>query len=286
MTARFLLTLALALGLSACSGGDTDDKPTDVTDDTTPGDDDDDATEPTGPTGDPGGNFFNATEIHLSSQFAYDSATRSVRAVDFSGYPLDPDITIVLATASWDGSLQSTSQYCAIVLPLNTATNMQPATLTAASSERGAPLWYGVDYNIADSALTNCNTPGFELDPNVWGADPAYGFLSDYYGGYNAYGIAVGEMTADVSSLLGMYVDPADIVFYLGGRMIIPEWLPGGPGLDDTIGTAFEVDAAFSVVDDGSGYLVPISSASVNLGTNILSAWYSMDALVYWTISP
>lgn len=279
MTARYLLTLSLALGLTACSGGGTDDKPTDVTD--TTGDDDDDTSppDPTGGTGGGGGNYFNATEIHLSSQFAYDSASRTVRAVDFSGYALDPDISIILALSTWDGSLASTSQYCAIVLPLTTATY---ASWVAADPR----LWYGVDYNTADGALTSCNTPGFELDPNVWGADPAYGFLSDYYGGYNAYGIAVGDMSPDVNDLLAMYVDPADLVFFLGGRMVIPDWLPGGPDLDDVYGSAYEVDANFSVVDDGSGYLVPISSASVNLGSNILSAWYSLDALVYWTISP
>ena len=280
MTARYLMMLALTLGVGGfavgCSGDGKENPDVGDDDDDDAGDDDDD--DETAPTGTPGSPYFDADSIFLAAQFGYNGSTSSAVAVDFGdGTPYEPGIEIILATANWSFDAADQANYCIIILPLTNSS-------TAPAAIADPRLFWGAQYNTAEAPLTNCNTPGYELDPNLWGDDVVGLFAVGYYGDYgDAWFAAVGTPTTDVDDVLGNYPDIVD--FYIGGAIGIPAFLPSNDTpagqVNDVYGFVYETDGNMVLAED-NGYLVNIERDSVILPGNIATGWYSMDYLGGW----
>jgi len=276
MSVRDLPALALVLGLASfagCGGGTTKDA-TDATD-ATPGDDDDDDDDNRESEG--GGGFFDAQHAVFSAQFTYDSATYSLVELNYPGYGAVPGtIDIKLGTPEWlAAGLDSARDdlYCVVSLVLDDSTI--PGWVTKSET-----LWYGVDFT-GGTGGTNCNEPGYELDPNIWGADPFADIAS-----YEGWGIAVGDPSPEVVEFIDKSLKVEDQPNIFGGTMMNP--MLGEAYMDngDMWSYTFVVDAAtFEPYDDGSGYYTFISAADANLGNNIATGWYQVNDLYYWTFS-
>ena len=274
MTLRYVQLLSVAMGvgaLVACGGSDKD-KPTGTTDP-----DPEPPVVETAPTGNPGPSYFDATEIHISGTFGYDSDARSQVTVEGAYSPLPPQYIIALSVAGWFDFSQ-VDQYCVVILPFDNATLRTEAL-------KDPRLYYGIDYDGGkkDVALTDCNTEGYELDPVAWGDDPIMTFL---YGEEDSYYMAVGDPTKTVSDLFAAYPDLE--VNMVGGAMGIPDWLPTSTiagVVEDTYGYAFEVDKTFNLVYDNDGFAVPIPNTNIWSGTNMATAYYSLNSLTYWTLT-
>ena len=278
MTARYLMMLALSLGVGAfaagCSGGGDDGGTKTDGDDDDDDDDDDSCGTGTAPCRD---TCFDARQIQVYGQFGYDSVNRVTGTVDLAGYAqISPTYEIYLAEASWQGDLQDTGGYCYIVMPLDNAVN----SATATADPR---LYWGAQYNPAvDAPLSNCHTPGWELCVDTWGDDVVRDFVG-YYG--DSYFVAVGDPSETVANdLIPQF--GADAIYVIGGALGVPEWLPTDtPGqVDDAYGFAWTTDANLVVQLDANMYLQPLESQTVNVGGNIATAWYELYSCVYWSL--
>ena len=111
MNLRYLLALALPLGMAACTGtvtgsdkttdtnpGDDDDNGTDTT--TTVGDDDDDNTNPDSGGGGGTNVDFLATYMLIQGDMGFDATINSLVEVNTQGVAIPPAIYIFFGTAS------------------------------------------------------------------------------------------------------------------------------------------------------------------------------------------
>jgi hypothetical protein len=249
MTVRyFLVTLGLFLGLTACSGGkdtgttgdDDDDDDAAGDDDDAAGDDDDSGLD-SGQT--PGDQFFDVTYFMVDATFSYDSTTGAVVEAS-TPYGAAPSyIGLYMGEAAWEaaGFDFGSDAYCAIILPLTATT---PAAWPA-----GVGMWYGFDYNVADVPGTSCNTPGYELDPALWGTQIEVDFAT-YYG----WGVGIGPLNETyVPDYAGEEIEDQILGAYINNTM-----LPAPEGVQGYVARAFEMNAAYEITVYGDGYLVGI----------------------------
>jgi hypothetical protein len=269
MTARFLLSLAIALGLAGCSG-DTGT----TTKDTTPGDDDDvvgddDDNQPTGETGDVAPPGFDVRYMLVQGDLGFDSATNSLVEVQVGGGAIPSAIYFLFGTETWRGSgfdLGLDAEYCAIILPLTSS-----AFAPWASAD--PTVWYGVDYTEGVAgAVTDCNTAGKEMDPAILGADPVSALVNDYGG----WGAGIGEWGANWYKYYDPTTTPDFFATYVGGRIYSAA---GWVGADDFLAFPVALDpTTFEAQDDGT-YFIGVPSDQVYLGTTIATAWYRIYGL-------
>jgi hypothetical protein len=268
----FLVTLGLFLGLTACSGGkDTGTTGDDDDDDNNVGDDDDDDDDDdsgldSGQT--PGDQYFDVTYFMVDATFAYDSTTGAVVTATSPYGELPSYIGLYMGEAAWEaaGFAFDSDAYCAIILPLTaTAQAAWPA---------GVGMWYGFDYNVADAPGTSCNTPGYELDPELWGTQIEVD-LATYYG----WGVGVGPLKEDyIEDYVGEDIETQILGAYVNNTM-----LPPPEGVEGYVSLAFEMNAAYEVTVDNEGLLVALEADTINLGGNIATAYYRVYSRLIWT---
>ncbi|HHO54581.1 MAG TPA: hypothetical protein ENK18_27830 [Deltaproteobacteria bacterium] len=206
----------------------------------------------------------------MAAYFTYD-AVNQVPVTGNTDYgPIDPGYEITMALASWNQDPANTADYCFVVLPLLSATPRPEAF-------QDARLWYGIDYNPADGAFTNCGEVGYEMDPKIWG--PNVGDLWLYYA--DNYFISVGEMTQAVNDAIAAS-DPTLIPLAVGGQIGVAGFLSSDiPGIvDDVYGFVNPIDPAFNI-----DFANNVLAVDVNQGTNIAPGFYNMNSLVYWSLS-
>lgn len=276
MSARDLQTLALllGLGLAGCGGGTTKDTTTDVTD--VAGDDDDDDDDVRHSESDP---YLNVEHAYFEGQFTYDSVNMALTELQIPGYGALPGtIDIQLGSAEWAAAgfdPNRTDLYCWMAFFLDDS-----AIPTWVSSND--TLWYGTEFTGGTGA-TNCNEPGYELDPNIWGADPLQELAAA-----GTWGLSVGDPTPSVVTFYEDNFPAEDWPNFFGGLMMNPLVQVDGPAGEngDMWSYAFVVDeTTFEPYDDGSGYYTFVPAADANLGNNIATGWYQVNDIYIWTFS-
>lgn len=267
----FLATLAIFLGLTACSGGkDTTDEATGDDDDAA-GDDDDAVDPPTADTAVDDG-FFDIAVFRIDAEFSYDSTTRTVVNANSDYGEIPSALYLYYGTTAWEATgldNAETAEYCVVVLPLVGATPNTTWTTTAG-------LWTGFDYDVAGTPGTNCNTPGYELDPASWGTQLEVDIAANY-----SWGIGIG-------ALLPAYEEDyatSTVVDQILGAYINNTMLPEPEGLEGYVALGFQIDASYNILVDEEGLLTALDSSAINLGNNIATAYYRVFARLYWTFS-
>lgn len=271
MVHRAARLLPLAAFVAACSGPDTPTKPTG----TSPtGDDDDDVVfdltggETAAPYESP---WFEPVFLLVEGNFGFNTLTGVVDV----GTPYGDEqsgVVLTLAEAEWeDASFDpaATEYYCQILLPL-----VQGALPTWVLDQG---LYFGVQYDRANEAGTNCNTAGYELDPNVWGYGPDFGYASV------DWGIGVGDLSASYAS---SYATSDYIDNFLGGY-VDNEILPAPKGTTGYLVIAYEIDAGNQIVVNEDGELNPLLAADVAVGAPpapLLAAAYHLLPLYIWAL--
>jgi hypothetical protein len=268
-TARMLATLALALGLTACSGDegkdteDTDD--TDVTagDDDDDDDDDDDTVVETADTSGGGGDggFIPAVVIPYAN-FGFDLATATLIDVEDPTYgTLSPSVLLVVGNDEFAATndYYATDTWCIVELPL---TNPAPAAWATASG-----LWYGTDYDYYSAPpLSTCNAAnGITVDPS-W----TYGYGEDYLALALAgpWGVGVGEMTPDAAAALAGYpYDYRPPGVFFGGSF--NDGLLGYE-VPDNLALAHVIDATRTLTGDY------VQANVVSPGNGVVTAYYEI----------
>jgi hypothetical protein len=117
MTARFLMTLALALGMGGvvgCTGDTGPTKDTQGDDDDTVGDDDDDTTEATGPTGTSVDEIIPA-QMTMWAQFTVLGGD----VADATG-KYNSILVVNIGPEDWDPNNDQDTNYCSIYAPMET----------------------------------------------------------------------------------------------------------------------------------------------------------------------
>ncbi|MEQ1501090.1 MAG: hypothetical protein ABMB14_02620 [Myxococcota bacterium] len=269
-----LWQLALVLGLTACGGdaktdtGDDDDA-ADAGDADADSDSDSDADSDadtdveSGETGSTGSGFFEITGFRVDALFGYERNTGLVTITTAYG-DLDPVISISLGNDAWAATYfdLSDDNYCSVNLILTDST---PVSF-------GFPTqWYGVAYDPAGGATSDCNTPGYELNPLDWAVD----YVDLGFAQYN-YGVAVGETWPDFPAQA-----PEDEPFLFGGY--IETDLLQATSYPTYIGFAFALDANLQLVEnpDGSLQLLEIA-APIFDGNQIQTGLYNVSATNAW----
>jgi hypothetical protein len=263
MTARMLATLALALGLTACSGDEGKDTTDTDTDPVTGDDDDDDTVTETADTSNGGGGdqYFSVAIVAPSAAFGFDLATATLVDVEDPTYgTLTPSIFLVVGNAEFQasGDYYATDTWCYVELPL---TDPAPAPWATTSG-----LWYGIDY-AGDAPLSNCTAAdGFEVDPaELYG----YASLADYMAG--PWGVGVGEMTPTAEGYWASYpYDYAPVGTFFGASF--NDGLLGYE-VPDNVAFAYEIDPTHTITGN---YL---QANIINPGNGIVTGYYRIIAL-------
>lgn len=267
---------------------------------------DDTATTPTTPTVEPPITYFPASDLFVSARFGWDAPNQRVDVVQrINGTFEYPVIEVILATADWDGNLAAVLNYCSILFVLESSAR---ADWVSADPR----LVYGVDWDPAPGALTNCNPPLYRLDPFVWGFNVVDRFVAD-----STWGVAVGALqpalAGELQPLLG-----DDFVYAIGGTFRVGEVLGGG-AVTDVYGYGYAVDADLVLTDaEGDGRLDALLAADVladlsapadtgptpgdtgptagdtGPGTDtaapplpqLPSGWYVLDTTTFWSVDP
>lgn len=220
-----------------------------------------------------GASGFEVGFLTWGSQFAYDRVNNALVTPNYPYYgALPPTIDVYLMREDFDqvGFDFSYSEYwCMISFDLTSS--VVPNWVTA-----DPQLWWGVDYTNGATSST-CVGPDYELDPTVWGVDPAQSLLST-----GPWGTAVGEPSATVVAELLPNVDPALHPFIHGGAMQVG--LLGGS--TDTIYTqAYAMNpVTHDVLVDGSGALIPLDDTQVHVGGRLAPAWYSSSDMYLYLL--
>jgi hypothetical protein len=205
----------------------------------------------------------------VDATFTYDAATDQVIDATSAYGALPSYIGLYMGSPDWDdeGFDFASTEYCAIILTL---TGAPPGAPWAA----GLGLYDGFDYDVSNAPGTNCNTPGYELDPALWGTQIEVD-LANYYG----WGVGVGDL---LSTYEVDYVGTAQETTILGGY-VNNTMLPAPEGQEGYVALAFEVDAAFNVVVDAAGLLNDLEAVDVYDGTELTSAYYRVYSRLIWT---
>jgi len=301
MTFRFLMTLTLALGLTACSGGKgTDSKtPTTATDG---GDDDDDnnttTSGETGSTGDttstPGG--FEPKWLSVRAALVIDGPNQVLAtAIDpnYTTATIDSFIEIILGDDAWKdagGDSTLTDDYCFIDMPLTNSA-------LAAWLPEGA--YYGVDYDGGDaSALTNCgdathpiaNLPFTGSFSTTAGGTTTLTVVPGFVDLLGPWGAGIGPSTSLIdsdSTLSGVAI----------GGLLNNYGVLDPNSTTSTVGTdidafnhyyayPFALDANLTLEYDDQGNPVLIDPSQVFDGVAIASGVYSIRDIYLWQLLP
>lgn len=222
--------------------------------------------------------WFEVVYLTWSAQFGLDRDGQRLGAVNTPYGPVEPSIDLLLGTRRWSRSgfdSGDTTEYCLVSMPLRDAT--PPSWIVGDPS-----LWYGVAY-AGDAPLSTCDTPGYELDPEQWTADPL-GAIARYESGEVGWSAAVGELSENAARIVASAFRPEDLPYVFGGAMTVP--LLSGTDRD-VYALAYHVDAlgAVSIGPDGSldAFLAEDVRASREA---VPSAWYNVVALYIYMLSP
>ncbi len=217
------------------------------------------------------GPFFDIGLLTVGGYFTWDESTQQLVTGTSAGVAIEPGYEITLALSNWNFDRNDTASYCLISLPFVNAT---PSTVQVGDPR----LLWGVDYDPADGAFTNCGTPGYDLDPAIWGPDILDVFVTPYTSNYF---MAIGAPSVPVSDFFTTYA-PTYTPTLIGGSLGVPDLLGTTPVgvLEDVYAFAFAVDANFDI-DLTSSLL----SSSVDVGNgNIASGFYTMNSLYVWAL--
>jgi hypothetical protein len=270
MTTRFWWTLALAIGLTGCTGVGTET--TDPKDN--PGDDDDDVVNTT-PTGDTATNtgtdgYFNVGVFLIQANFGFNVDTGIVDVVTPQGASIS-SILLILGSDRWvdDGYSFDSDQYCLVQLPL--FNGVDPTWVSANA------LWYGVDYDPTAGAGTDC-IDDHALDPAQWGYEPGFIF-ADYY----SWGAGVGPLNEEYT-----YTASDPLLPYLHGGWIENEFLPPPEGQQGYRSLANETDAQNNVLYDAQNEVIRILADEVPVAgapAPLAQGQYVVTSRWIWTIT-
>ena len=218
--------------------------------------------------------WFEASQIYLNAEIAYDGA-RPITA-DVDGNAIPPMIYFTLATDGWDGTSADVENYCLIGIPL-VDPDERPERLFEQSTYRSMYFAYGWNRD-RDPVLSTCNTEGYEFDPEMWGNDPVGLFTNDV-----DHFIAIGPLTEETQRIIQQQAPDLDLV---GGTIGVPGFFGNSGGAPGQINLVY----AFAYATDSSGRLLVESGGLVErtgtdiAGDNQQPAFYSMSSLVYWQL--
>jgi hypothetical protein len=292
MNLRYLLALALPLGMAACTGTVTG---SDKTTDTNPGDDDDDngTDTVTGDDDDDNGNpdsgggtnpnvDFLATYMLIQGDMGFDATINSIVEVNTQGVAIPPAMYIFFGTEAWFASgfdFALDTEYCAIIMPLTSS-----AFAPWASAD--PTVWYGVDYTDGIGGIvTDCDTPGKDIPDGLLGPD----VVDTVFNGYGGWGMGVGEWGPTFyDTVYGPTGSNYDFLltncvgarFYSAGSSY-------GPWVEPSDFYAFPVSidpTTYEAQDDGT-YLIGVPPADVYTGIGIASAWYRVFGFYYYSFN-
>jgi len=216
--------------------------------------------------------YFDVASIYIRGQFGYDATSRRTVTVDVAGlYTVPPAYEIYLALDGWSRDVSDTDSYCYIHLPFDAA---------GSSPSLSTRLYARVEYDsVAQPPVTNCNTEGYELDPQIWGTDVIDLFVTTNPGAYfMAPGDPIDQIERDVIPLLPEELQPLAI----GGTMGVPSFM--GTEVDVIYGFAWRLDDIMRAELDDTGYLQGVNAQEVALPDNMVTAWYNLVALLYWPV--
>ncbi len=222
--------------------------------------------------------YFPARQIFFSAELGYDGV--GVVAADVDGNANPSAVMITLATRDWDGTGSDLENYCVIALPLENAVPRDVSKVGEELDLRSArELWFGFTWDpLADPLLTTCNTPGYELDPALWGGDA----VSRLTSGVEHF-VAIGQQTRTVQDFLKANAPDLDLV---GGALGLPPgFMVNGREplrIDDAYAFAYRMDQDENVLVEEGG-LAQIPSAEL-ADDPFQPAFYSVSSLVFWEI--
>lgn len=292
MNLRYLLALALPLGMAGCTGvtttgdktGDTNpgDDDDDTVTDTTTGDDDDDNGDSGGGGTNPAG--FLATYMLLQGDMGFDATINSLVEVNTQGIGIPPVVYVFFGTEAWFASgfdFALDTEYCTIALPLTSS-----AFAPWASAD--LTVWYGVDYvDGIGGIVTDCDTPGKDIPDAMIGPD----VVDLLYNGYGGWGAGIGEHGAT------LYLDPATggpatstyafVHDNCVGARIYSAGSSYGPWVEPSDFYAYPVSfdpATYEAIDDGKNF-IGVPPGDVFTGIGIASAWYRIFGYYYYSFN-
>lgn len=246
--------------------------------------------------------YFPARDLFVQAQFGWDAPNQRVDVVQrINGSWEYPLIEVILATEAWDGNLAAVTEYCSFLFVLESSARAD----WVSDDPR---LVYGVDWDPAPGALTNCNPPLYRLDPFVWGLNPIDRFVSG-----STWGVAVGALEPGLADTLAPLLGD-DFVYAVGGTFQVGEVLGGG-AVTDVYGYGYRVDAGLVLTDaEGDGRLdampaaeilatlptaTPTGTGHTGVGPgdtapadtagppplpSLPSGWYVLDTTTFWSV--
>ena len=204
--------------------------------------------------------YLDVTTLNLTAQFGFDAATGTLVPVTIDGTAIAPAFEINLANDNWTGSFSATDDYCTIAYDL---TGLTPTVNSAAEP------WLEITVPAEAPTVSNC-----EIDPEVWGEDPAEAFRGA------SFGIQVGTLATDVREWLEPQLQPGQIDEFNGGVLLAPDILPEPDSF--SYSTIYAADAALAVSLDANGQLQPLPEA--DLRPDAPTAWYTVSSASLWTL--
>jgi hypothetical protein len=147
------------------------------------------------------------------------------------------------------------------------------SSVQATWAVQDATVWFGVDYvEGPQGALTDCGTPGKELDPALFGEDP----LATMIEAYGTWGVGLGEWGPSwYDTWLDAYPDDDLLERYVGARV------QNGGDMDPDDFRAYPVQldpVTYEAQDDGTSY-IGVPPDEVPLGDTVTTAWYRISSL-------
>jgi len=261
MTARYLMTLALALGMGGVVGcsGDTTTKDTNPTgdDDDTTGDDDDDTT-PTADTSDQTDVMIPA-QMTISSQFGVLGGAL-VDAVNYNGGTFGNAVFVNIGPEDWDPNDSNDDNYCTIF-----ATLTDPSLGMLDAEPVIAPYVDAGDPAEVDNDCAYYFTLPADFDPNS--------LVSDFPGW--SVGVA-SALSTTMQDNLDASVDPAYADYFFGGYMYLP--ILKEPLWETFYAIGYGLDGSANLLVD-----TPILRPDVSGQSELPDGFYIIDALVIVT---
>ncbi len=215
-------------------------------------------TEPTetADTSDDGPGYLEVAGFFFYTQFGVDDNSTVIEATQDGGA-----LSSIFAMTFGDSSF---SEYCSVTVDLVGQTN------AAFSADIGA--WFGMEVDMGDG-VTDCDN-----------LDPSYDIVAAWgsYAPMQVY-ITSAPNTDAADALASYYGITAE---YAVGASVLSEVLPYAD--DSLAGAAYQLDDAFEIVPDDSGYAIPILAYTVpkadGLG-GVNRAFYQLNAWSSWTFN-
>jgi hypothetical protein len=287
MTVRFLMTVALAAGLAACSGGTTatTDKDGGTTDGATDTNTNTNTNTDGGGGGDSGGGgtgggAFDPSFMTIAGDMPWDGTANQLVDVNIQGYAIPASITIEFGDSVWnaqgfDASL--TDHYCFLVMPLT-------SSAFAAWAQGNPDVYYGVDFTgTIDDVVTNCGDATHPMAA-LFGTNDIRDAIVTYYGtwglGVSKPGPLFDQFTSTTflaNNCVGAYVQNADFVVPSDGVSSGQDHYYSFPVAMDP--TTFEAQI------DSNYYFISVPPNQVFDGVSLATAWYRIFDFYSWQFS-